>query len=71
MVRVTVDVPRERVSEVVKHLNKLDDIRVDVEQTGSAPPPSTRKKWAGAIKNPSQELLEYADKVREEWNHRI
>jgi hypothetical protein len=77
MVRVTVDVPRERVAEVVEHLKKLKDVRVEVEpaeQTPEPVPPQARvqRDWGGILKDhDTSELEKHIDNVRDEWEDRF
>lgn len=103
---IRLNILHERAMEVIRYLEKVQDVEVVEESTvppipqgskGKDPEdrvqrqwygilndddtskiedpehgqPTRRTSWAGAIQNPSKELLEYADKVRDEWDHRI
>ena len=71
MQTLTLNILQERALEVIRYLEEVKDIQVVREEEPKAPLDNTRKSWAGAIKNPSQELLNYADEVRKEWDDRI
>ena len=57
--------------EVIRYLEAVNDVEIIQESTEPRVETAERRSWIGAIKEPSQELLDYADKVRGEWDHRI
>ena len=57
--------------EVIRYLEAVNDVEIVQEPVTLEEKEAKRKSWIGVIKEPSQELLDYADKVRGEWDHRI
>lgn len=69
---IQLNILNERAMEVIRYLEKVKDIElIEPIQRTDEPTQQPRRTWAGAIENPSKELLDYADNVRKEWNHRI
>ncbi len=69
MTTLRLHILEEHALDIIRSLEKLRAVEVIIEEAELVSPPP--KKWGGIIKNPSVELLSYADKVREEWNDRI
>lgn len=72
MTTLHLNILEESAMEIIRALERLRVVEVIEEKAIQEPKPEEPKKsWYGAIENPSQELLDYADKVRAEWDHRI
>ncbi|MBC6994977.1 hypothetical protein QWY85_01200 [Neolewinella lacunae] len=69
MITLRLHILEEHALDIIRSLEKLRAVEVVIEET--MPPTAPTQKWGGIIKNPSEELLSYANKVREEWEDRI
>jgi len=69
MTTIRLNILEEHALEIIRVLEKLRAVEVVVEPNPPVKP--APKKWGGIIKNPSDELLAYADNVRAEWDDRI
>ena len=54
--------------QVIRYLEAVNDVEIVHESTEPEAEGTRRKSWIGVIKEPSQELLDYADEVRGEWD---
>jgi len=69
MTTLRLNILEEHALDIIRSLEKLRAVEVIVEP--ALPVKPSPKKWGGIIKDPSEELLSYADNVRSEWDNRI
>jgi len=66
---IQLNILEEHALDIIRGLEKLR--AVEVVSNEAQIPDLKKKKWGGVIKNPSKELLNYADETRAEWEDRI
>lgn len=66
---IQLNILEEHALDIIRGLEKLRAVEVVSNETMVSD--LKPKKWGGAIKKPSKELLNYADEIRAEWEGRI
>lgn len=71
MTTIKLTILEDHVIDIIRGLEKMKAVVIEQENSVVEHPQTTKTGWYGAIKNPSQDLVGYADKVRGEWDERI
>ena len=72
MTTLRLTILEDHVLDIIRSLEKMKAVTVVEETVKEGPPhPVNDKKWGSIIEKPSKELIDYASKVRSEWDHRI
>lgn len=70
MTTLKLNILQEHAIEILRSLEKMRAVEI-VNESPKEPPSEPVQKWGGIISDPSDELINYADKVRGEWENRI